>query len=42
MGVLQENDVTNMLHVIKEYFAATCSIQNAQVLNGTMVCLRML
>ena len=35
MGVVQANDVTNMSPVIKEYFAATLSMQNAQVLSGT-------
>ena len=35
MGVVQANDVTNMSPVIKEYFAATLSMKNAQVLSGT-------
>ena len=34
MGVVQATDTSNMSAVIKEYFAATCSMQNAQVISG--------
>ena len=35
MGVVQANDTSNMSPVIKEYFAATRSMQNAQTISGT-------
>jgi hypothetical protein len=35
MGVVQANDTSNMSPVIKEYFAATRSMQKAQVISGT-------
>ena len=33
--MVQANDTSNMSPVIKEYFAATRSMQNAQVISGT-------
>merc|ERR1712086_725141 len=35
MGVVHANGTSNMSPVIKEYFAATRSMQNAQVISGT-------
>ena len=35
MEVVQANDTSNMSPVIKEYFAATRSMQKAQVISGT-------
>ena len=35
MGMVQASDTSNRSPVIKEYFAATHSMQNAQVISGT-------
>ena len=35
MGVVQANDTSIVSPVIKEYFAATCSMQNVQVISST-------